>query len=286
MNAACATTGRGGRGGRVLGALVASMAIGLLAPAMAAAAADLTVSKSDSPDPISRGKTLTYTIVVRNLGPAAATATEVEDKLPGGLDFISAATTAGTCSTAGKTVTCALGTLAALAEETVTIRTRVTKQKGTIDNTATVSTTEPDPVTANDSDTERTTIKVATGPKCLGSLATIIGTSAGERLIGTAGRDVIIARGGNDVILSRGGADKVCAGPGHDRVRSGRKGDAVSGGGGRDRLIGGGGADKLRGGRGRDRLRGGFGPDLLVGGLGIDLCRGGPGADTLRRCER
>jgi uncharacterized repeat protein (TIGR01451 family) len=275
-----------GRRGRVLAALTASMAIGLLAPAMAAAAADLSVTKSDSADPISRGKVLTYTIVVTNLGPAAATATEVEDKLPGGLNFISAATTAGTCTTQGKNVTCALGTLAALADETVTIRTRVTKQKGVIDNTVTVTTTEPDPVAANNSDTERTTVRRAGGPTCLGSTATIIGTGAGERLIGTAGRDVIIAGGGNDVVLSGGGADKICAGAGSDLVRAGRKGDSVKGGGGRDRLIGAGGADKLRGGAGRDRLRGGAGPDLLAGGLGIDLCRGGAGADVLRSCER
>jgi uncharacterized repeat protein (TIGR01451 family) len=274
-----------GRLGKVIGALVASMAIGLLAPAMAAAAADLSVTKSDSADPISRGQTLTYTIVVHNAGPAVATATAVEDKLPGGLDFISASTTAGTCSTQGKTVTCALGTLAALADETVTIRTRVTKNKGTIDNTATVSTTEPDPTSPNNSDTERTTVKkAATGPTCQGSAATIIGTGAGETLTGTGHRDVIIAGGGNDVVLSGDGSDKVCAGSGLDLVRSGPKGDAVKGGGGADRLKGGGGADALRGGPGRDRLRGGAGPDLLAGGLGIDLCRGGAGADTLRSC--
>ena len=266
----------------VAGAL--ALAATLLMASPAAAAGDLSLTKSDDQDPVNRGEILTYTIVVTNAGPDPATSTVVEDKLPGGLNFVSMATTAGTCDRQGKTVTCSLGTLALSASETVTIRARVSKRQGSVSNTATVE--SPDDTTpANNSDTEATAIRVAPGtPSCAGKAATIVGTPGNNTLSGTPQRDVIVALGGNDLVASGGGRDLVCANAGADVVRSGARGDVVIGGAGPDRLAGKGGADTLRGKRGNDRLRGGAGPDLLAGGLGVDLCRGGPGADILRSC--
>ena len=59
--------------------------------------ADLQVSKVDDPDPVMVGETLTYTVVVTNHGPATTTA-ELTDTLPGSVTFVSATTTAGSCS--------------------------------------------------------------------------------------------------------------------------------------------------------------------------------------------
>jgi uncharacterized repeat protein (TIGR01451 family) len=312
--------------GLVLAASIGALTLVLSAGASGQAVddpADLRVAKSDSPDPAFRGGVLRYTIQVTNLGPDPALATVVEDKLPGGLNFLSVATTTGACTQQARTVTCNLSDLAADASATITIRTRVTKRRGAINNTATVESTTDDPVAANNQDTERTTIRLRPrGPTCRGLPATIVGTPGDNVLFGTTGRDVIVALGGDDRIFAGGGRDVVCAGPGFDLVRGGPKGDFISGGlnadrllGGRgldtmrgnagldrlrggpgadtmrgnagpDRLRGGPGADTLRGNRGRDRLWGGFGADLLAGGLGIDRCRGGPGRDTLRSCER
>jgi uncharacterized repeat protein (TIGR01451 family) len=266
---------------------LAAIAAGVIgAAAQAADPADLKVTKTDSADPVSRGGALDYTIVAENLGPDEATNVVVEDKLPGGLDYKSSSTTAaaGSCAKQGKTITCNLGNLLASAQETVTIRTIVTKRKGTIENTATVSSDTADPVSANNSDTEKTTVRVASGPSCLGSAATILGTSAADVITGTNHRDVILAGGGSDQVTALGGADLVCAGSGFDLVKGGAKGDRVKGGANADRLRGGAGNDALRGGRGRDRLRGGLGDDLLAGGPGRDRCRGGPGVDTLLSC--
>ena len=44
--------------------------------------ADLAVVKSDNPDPVVAGETLTYTLVARNNGPSAATGVRVTDTLP------------------------------------------------------------------------------------------------------------------------------------------------------------------------------------------------------------
>src|SRR6476659_1293728 len=64
-----------------------------LVPAIASSApgdqADLKLTKSDSPDPVTVGDVLTYTIAVENLGPAAATAVKVTDNLPSTVDFVS-----------------------------------------------------------------------------------------------------------------------------------------------------------------------------------------------------
>jgi uncharacterized repeat protein (TIGR01451 family) len=286
--------------GVILATCIASALLGGLGggAARAALSANLAVTKTDSPDPVAKGGTLTYTIVVRNLGPGSATSTSVEDKLPGGLSFVSAAATGGgSCSIQGKTVTCDLGTIAPSAQETVTIKTKVTKASGSIDNTASAKSTTLDPVGANNSDTERTTIGAAAGPSCGGKSATIVGTTGPDTLVGTGHRDVIVALAGNDRVYARGGGDIVCAGPGRDLVKGGAQGDVVSGGGKRDRLFGGGGPDLLRGNAGNDLLVGNAGRDRLLGGTGRDAlrglggrpdrCYGGPGPDLRRApgCE-
>ncbi len=102
-------------------------------------------------------------------------------------------------------------------------------------------------------------------PRCQGKLATIVGTSKGEKIVGTAGADVISALGGKDKIASLGANDRVCGGPGADLIRGGK------------------GRDRLRGEAGRDGLFGGAGRDLLVGGKGRDKLRGGPGRDRQKQ---
>ncbi|HVE91182.1 MAG TPA: hypothetical protein VNE62_02625 [Actinomycetota bacterium] len=53
------------------------------------APADISVEKSDNPDPVTAGQILTYTVVVRNLDAGAeAEAVRVEDTLPAGTTFV------------------------------------------------------------------------------------------------------------------------------------------------------------------------------------------------------
>jgi uncharacterized repeat protein (TIGR01451 family) len=247
------------------------------APPTPVGSADLSVTKTASPNPVTTGGALTYSIQVTNSGPDAATNAIVTDKLPNGVNFVSAVSTQGSCSTKGKgngnTVSCALGTLASnvgtaadLNPVTITIHVLAPKKAGTISNTASVGSDLSDPQSANDSATATTQVIKGTGPTCSGHRATILGTPGADVLAGSAGNDVIVARAGSDRIVSFGGSDLICAGAGGDLVKAGA------------------GHDVLRGGRGPDRLRGGRGPDLLVGGRGNDRCSGGPGRDTLRSC--
>jgi uncharacterized repeat protein (TIGR01451 family)/CSLREA domain-containing protein len=120
--------------------------------------ADLEISKADSPDPVTVGDNLTYTITVINNGPDPATNVVVTDTLPSGVTFVSASP--GCVHSAG-VVTCNLGNIPAGDSVTITIVVTVTAP-GTISNTATVTSDTLDPNTANNSDTEPT--EVSEGP--------------------------------------------------------------------------------------------------------------------------
>src|SRR5918994_6685140 len=114
---------------------------------------DLVLTKSDSPDPVTRGSNLTYTIQVQN-NAAAATGVVVTDTLPSQVDFVSATPSQGTpCDRTGSAVTCNLGNMAAGAAATVTIVIQP-KKAGTSSNTAGVAGTAPDINTTDNSDTE------------------------------------------------------------------------------------------------------------------------------------
>jgi uncharacterized repeat protein (TIGR01451 family) len=262
--------------------------------------ADLSITKTDSPDPVKVGAALAYRIQVFNAGPARATGVVVTDNLPNGVTFVSAQSTQGRCSVSSnkKKVTYALGSLdgggsgpqynpGPVYNPTgagVTINVLAPRKAGTITNTATVDRDQTDPKTGNNTARATTRVVAPATPKCHGHRATIVGTAGPDTLLGTAGNDVIFAWSGNDRVFSLGGSDLICAGAGNDLVRSGGRGDTVLAGPGADRVFGGRGGDELRGGRGNDRLKGGPGADLLFGGRGLDRCFGGGGPDTLQSC--
>jgi extracellular elastinolytic metalloproteinase len=127
--------------------------------------ADVSVTKTDSREPAVRGQDFDYVITVTNGGPDAAQGVTVTDTLPKGAGFSKAVTTKGTCTAkpAKRLVTCSLGTLAAAEVATVTITVKPTDQ-GTIVNNVSVSSTSPaDPNSANNSDSETTTV-ISSGP--------------------------------------------------------------------------------------------------------------------------
>jgi|SRR5215469_14309440 len=251
--------------------------------------ANLKITKTDSPDPVRVGSSLTYSIGVENLGPSPATGVTVTDNLPRGVDLTSASGPAGSCAVQGGKVICGVGSLNPVgvnyggAPATVTIVV-VPRRTGIIRNTATVKGDQKDPVKANDKATATT--RVLGTATCRGMAATVIGTPGNDDLVGTSGPDVIVGFGGNDRIVSGAGRDLICAGSGRDFVAAGSAADRVFGGAGRDRLLGRGGPDLLKGAAGNDVLKGGRGSDRLRGGRGFDRCVGGPGANSIRGCER
>lgn len=118
--------------------------------------ADLSVTKSDDPDPVMSGNDLTYTITVTNGGPNDATNVTLTDTLPSGVAFVSASP--GCSFSAPDTVICSLGTLFANSSLDVTIVVRPT-EPGTITNTVGVTAAEDDPNPNNNQDTEQTEVQ-------------------------------------------------------------------------------------------------------------------------------
>lgn len=116
----------------------------VVAPTDLSASADLWVEKTATPVDLVPGDPVSYTITVRNSGPAAATAVRLDDALPSFATPTQATTTHGVCAVVPAGLTCELGTLAA--GETATVQyTVVPTRPGFLANGATVSGAEGDP---------------------------------------------------------------------------------------------------------------------------------------------
>ena len=123
--------------------------------------ADLSLTISDAPDPVTGLQPLTYTLVVANAGPAAATSVTVTDTLPAAALFQSAGGSGWSCTEAGGTVTCTRATLPVGSAPSLTITVTAPPTAQALLDSATVAGTEGDPVSGNNSDTEPTTVIAA-----------------------------------------------------------------------------------------------------------------------------
>lgn len=119
--------------------------------------ADLSITKSDSVDPVTPDGTLTYTLTVTNNGPDLAENVVITESLPADVTFVS---TSGCSEDPSGVPTCTLGTLAASASAMVTVQVTVNNDAtGTLSNTASVASTTSDPNMADNSATELTTVQ-------------------------------------------------------------------------------------------------------------------------------
>jgi uncharacterized repeat protein (TIGR01451 family) len=125
--------------------------------------ADLSVTKTDAPDPVAAGDELTYTIQVQNDGPDTAVGVVVRDTLPAGVVHVD--DTGGCVPGPGPLLTCALGDIAASDSEQFTITVEVDASlvfdaggPTTIENTVIAFSSVPDDDPADNEDTEQTQV--------------------------------------------------------------------------------------------------------------------------------
>ena len=120
---------------------------------------DLSITQTDSPDPVNVASGLSYTLTAANAGPEDATGIVVTDTLPAGVVYQSASATQGVCSEASGVVTCTVGDLAAGTSATINIAVTAPFATGTITNNATISGNESDPISSNNASAESTTVQ-------------------------------------------------------------------------------------------------------------------------------
>lgn len=117
---------------------------------------DLSISLTDSPDPVVAGETLTYTVNVVNSGPAPATSVLVVDFLPNGLELLETHPSQGLCQI---DLTCSLGDLGIGGSATVVYVAKVkSDQVNPLTNVVRVSASNPDLDPSNNEATTTTQV--------------------------------------------------------------------------------------------------------------------------------
>src|SRR4030095_13842106 len=119
--------------------------------------ADLAVSMTAAPDPVLVGNGITYTVLVANHVPAAATGVLLTDVLPGSLTYASSTTTQGSVTNSGNNVTGVLGNIASGAGAVVTIRAS-SSVNGPVANTVNITGNETDLNAGNNVASASTTV--------------------------------------------------------------------------------------------------------------------------------
>ena len=116
---------------------------------------DLAVATGDFADPTPLASNLVYSVTVQNNGPTNATSVVVTDRLPAGVNFVSAVSAQGSCSQAAGVVTCNVGSVARGGSTSVSITVRPTVF-GQLSNYVSVASAEFDHTPENNADIEFT----------------------------------------------------------------------------------------------------------------------------------
>jgi uncharacterized repeat protein (TIGR01451 family) len=113
--------------------------------------ADLGVTLNGTPNPVTAGDFVTFTVVVTNNGPSLASATEVTNYLPAGLTLTSSnLPLATTLSNSAGTIVWSVGSLAAFTNATLTLTTKATNVIGaTVTDIVLVGSPVYDPIKLN-----------------------------------------------------------------------------------------------------------------------------------------
>lgn len=120
-------------------------------------ATDLSIVKTDAPDPVQVGDQLVYTIYVNNNGPFNDNAVTVTDVIPAGVNVISITPSQGTATTTPTGFTANLGAIAAGGSAAITMIVTPTAT-GTITNTTTVTGSIRDTDPTNNTSSTTTTV--------------------------------------------------------------------------------------------------------------------------------
>jgi uncharacterized repeat protein (TIGR01451 family) len=123
--------------------------------------ADLAVGLLDTPDPVTVGQTLTYTVSVTNRGPSPASFVTVTNTLPISVGILDATPSQGFITISGNVVVCNFGTITNSGIATAVINVTPILE-GTIVATATATAAQTDPIIDNNSASATTVVGPST----------------------------------------------------------------------------------------------------------------------------
>ena len=130
-------------------------------------ATDISVTKAATPAvqlPQGGGTApITYNLVVKNNGPDAAANVKVSDAAPANVSFVSATTSAGSCTTTAQALDCTITSLAPGASIAITVNATV-NATGTKVNVVIVTTTTPETNTGNNTAQASTVVTAPVTP--------------------------------------------------------------------------------------------------------------------------
>ncbi len=129
--------------------------------------ADLSITKTSTPNPVVAGTNVTYTITVSNAGPSSAPNVLVKDTLPGAVSDVSFTPSVGSCiggipGDPALPLTCNLGTLPSGGSASITIVAKVksnTPDATILVNNAVVTSDVADPNNGNNNATALTNVQ-------------------------------------------------------------------------------------------------------------------------------
>jgi uncharacterized repeat protein (TIGR01451 family) len=121
--------------------------------------ADISVTQTDTPDPVTAGNLVNYALIVTNHGPDGATDVVLTDTIPTGTTLVSVV--GAECGVVGQVLTCDLGSIPAegTVEISIAVAVPTVTSPITITNTASVAANEDDPVAANNQSVEQTLVE-------------------------------------------------------------------------------------------------------------------------------
>jgi len=141
--------------------------------------ADVSLTMTADQSPVKQGSTLTYRLTAANGGPAPSTDVRLDDQIPEGTRFLSAAPSQGSCQRGTSLVVCALGGIDPGSAATVDVTVKVTTSDS-VTNTASVAPHEYDPDQGNNTATLTTPVSYGGAEADLVMANTVDRDMAGE----------------------------------------------------------------------------------------------------------
>jgi uncharacterized repeat protein (TIGR01451 family) len=141
--------------------------------------ADLSLAEADTPNPVTIGSNITYTLTITNNGPAVAKRVVMTDNLPANVSFVScSASGGGVCAGSGNNRTVTFESLASGAKETAILIVIANGPTGTgVNNSASIGSSTFDANPLNNSATSETTVQAPLPSLSIGDVTATEGNS-------------------------------------------------------------------------------------------------------------